>query len=80
MTRRLFLRIADAVCKYDEYFVQKPNCVRVLGLSPLLKCIAALRMLAYWVCDDATDECCRLAESIAMESLKIIILGHSNMF
>lgn len=75
MTRRLFLCIVDAICEYDDYFVQKPNCAGILGLSPLQCCTTAFRMLAYRVCVDATDEYCRFIESTCMEFLKRLFLA-----
>ena len=55
----------------DEYFVQKRNAARVLGLSSLQKMTTALRMLAYGVVADFTDEYVRIGEIIAIESQKI---------
>ena len=70
MSRSLFLRIKSNLEEKDEYFVQKRNVVGVLGLSSLPKMTAALRMLAYGVVADFTDEYVRIGESIAIESLK----------
>lgn len=52
MSKRLFLRVLDAVCQADPYFVQKPDATGKMGLSPLQKVTAALRMLAYGVSGD----------------------------
>jgi len=41
-----------------------------LGLSPLTKCTAAMRMLAYGVAADCVDEYLKLGASTAMEHLK----------
>ncbi|XP_075640517.1 uncharacterized protein LOC142612290 [Castanea sativa] len=54
----------------DEYFVRKRNATGVLGLSSLQKMTAALRMLAYGVAADFTNEYVRIGESTAIESLK----------
>lgn len=70
MNRNLFLRIVDAVTLHDPYFVQKPDAVGRLGLSPLQKCTAAIRMLAYGTPADLQDEYLRLSESTALESLE----------
>jgi hypothetical protein len=51
------------------YFQQRKNAVGQLGLSCLQKCTAALRILAYGVAADLTDEYCRIGESTAIESL-----------
>lgn len=52
MSKRLFLRVLDAVCQDDPYFVQKPDSTGKMGLSPLQKVTAALRMLAYGISGD----------------------------
>nr|XP_023884048.1 uncharacterized protein LOC111996320 [Quercus suber] len=70
MSRSLFLRIKSNLKEKDEYFVQKRNAAGVLGLSSLQKMTAALRMLAYGVAADFTDEYVRIRESTAIESLK----------
>ena len=70
MRRSLFLRVMARVCARDDWFVQKLDACGSLGLSSIQKCTAALRMLAYGVSADATDEYCRIGESTAMESMK----------
>ncbi|XP_030944966.1 uncharacterized protein LOC115969446 [Quercus lobata] len=70
MSRSLFLRIKSNLEEKDEYFVQKRNATGLLGLSSLQKMTAALRMLAYGVAADFTDEYVRIGESTAIESLK----------
>ena len=70
MRRSLFLHIMDRVCAYDSYFVQKVDATGLQGLSPHQKITAALRMLCFGLCADATDEYCRTSESTTMESLK----------
>jgi hypothetical protein len=70
MRRSLFLTIMEKVCTRDNYFLQKPDAIGVLGLSSLQKLIAALRMLALGICADAMDEYCRIRESTAMECMK----------
>ncbi|KAI5353776.1 hypothetical protein L3X38_006670 [Prunus dulcis] len=47
MQPRLFNKIMHDICNYDEYFVQKKNCVGNLGLLPEQKFTAVIRMLAY---------------------------------
>ena len=66
----LFLCIKSNLEEKDEYFVQKRNAAGVLGLSSLQKMTATLRMLAYGVVADFTDEYVRIGESTAIECLK----------
>ncbi|XP_038707268.1 putative nuclease HARBI1 [Tripterygium wilfordii] len=70
MSRDLFLRIQEAVEAHDPYFRQKRNAAGKLGLSPLQKITASLRMLAYGVTADFMDEYVRIGESTAIASLK----------
>ena len=56
MSYSLFLCIKSNLEEKDEYFVQKRNATGVLGLSSLQKMTTALRMLAYGVAADFTDE------------------------
>jgi hypothetical protein len=55
MCHPLFLKITNAVKEFDPYFMQKANAVGRLGLHPLVKTIAALRMLAYGEAGDCND-------------------------
>ena len=66
----LFLRVMQAVCEFDPYFVQKRNAAGFLSLSSIQKCTVELCILAYNVGGDATDKYCRLASSIAIEAMK----------
>ena len=70
MSRPLFLRIFHAVEPHDPYFPQRRNAAGTLGCSALQKVTAAIRMLAYGVSADYTDEYVRIGESTALESLK----------
>ena len=68
--RSLFLRILCRVEAYEPYFTQKRNAAKKLGLSPLQKMTTTIRMLAYGVTADFSDEYVRIAESTTMMSLK----------
>ena len=70
MRRSLFLRILSKVEAYEPYFTQKRNAVKKLGLSPLQKMTAALRMLAYGVAADFMDKYVRIAKTTTTTSLK----------
>ncbi|GAA0144674.1 hypothetical protein LIER_42817 [Lithospermum erythrorhizon] len=69
MQRPLFLRIVNAISNYDIYFTQRRNNAGKHGLSPLQKCTAAMRMLAYGVAADACDEYVKIREITAHECL-----------
>ncbi|KAM7494412.1 hypothetical protein LguiB_029021 [Lonicera macranthoides] len=81
MRRTLFNRILEAVTNYDNYFVQKPDGLGCLGLSPHQKIVAALRHMCYGACADIWGEYLAIGESTSIASLKrfcnaiIIIFG-----
>ena len=68
--RSLFLRIISKVEAHEPYFIQKRNAAKKLGLSPLQKMTAALRMLAYGVVTDFMDEYVIIEKSTAITSMK----------
>ncbi|XP_048497814.2 uncharacterized protein LOC104890956 [Beta vulgaris subsp. vulgaris] len=59
----------DSVVASDVWFTQKSDVMGQLGLLPLQKCTAAIRMLAYGVAADSLDEYVRISESTARISL-----------
>uniref|UniRef100_A0A2N9G0I7 DDE Tnp4 domain-containing protein n=1 Tax=Fagus sylvatica TaxID=28930 RepID=A0A2N9G0I7_FAGSY len=80
MSRPLFFRLQSALEAHDPYFIQKRNAAGTLGLSSLQKMTAALRILAYGVAADSTDEYVRIGESTAIESLKRFVKAVVNIF
>jgi hypothetical protein len=80
MSRPLFFRLQSALEAYDPYFIQKRNAAGTLGLSSLQKMTTALRILAYGVAVDSTDEYVRIGESTAVESLKKFVKVVVNIF
>uniref|UniRef100_A0A2N9FXF3 DDE Tnp4 domain-containing protein n=1 Tax=Fagus sylvatica TaxID=28930 RepID=A0A2N9FXF3_FAGSY len=80
MSRPLFFRLQYALEAHDPYFIQKRNAAGTLGLSSLQKMTAALRILAYGVAADSTDEYVRIGESTAIESLRRFVKAVVNIF
>jgi hypothetical protein len=80
MSRPPFFCLQFALEAHDPYFIQKRNAAGMLGLSSLQKMIAALRILAYGVVADSTDEYMRIGESTAVESLKKFVKAVVNSF
>jgi hypothetical protein len=70
MRRDLSLRLVDAVCAFDLWFVQSRDALGRLDLSSLHKCTAACRMLVYGCPANACDEYCRIGESTALEAMR----------
>ncbi|XP_042404757.1 putative nuclease HARBI1 [Zingiber officinale] len=69
MKKELFLRIVDAVKNHSEYFQWKVDATGKKGLSPLQKCTAVIRQLAYGAPADHYDEYLRIAETTAIQCL-----------
>ncbi|CAH9143079.1 unnamed protein product [Cuscuta epithymum] len=74
MDIKLFERILHAVENYDNYFTQKVDAAGKIGLSPLQKVIAAIRMLSYGCSADSLDEYVQIGESTAIECLKNFVV------
>ncbi|CAN1302976.1 Protein ALP1-like [Linum perenne] len=70
MKKELFLRIVESLSNYSEYFRPRVDAANKRGLSPLQKCTAAIRQLAYGTPADHYDEYLRIGESTAIECLK----------
>jgi hypothetical protein len=80
MRRHVFLRIVEALGNHDDYFKTRIDVVHRVGLSPLQKCTAALRLLAYGVPADNLDDYVRIGESTAMECLERFVTGVHTIF
>jgi hypothetical protein len=80
MSRRLFLRITNAVEAHNPYFKQRTDALGVLGLSCLQKVTAAHRILAYAILVDLTDEYLQIGESTAIESLRAFVKAIVEVF
>ncbi|XP_057420293.1 uncharacterized protein LOC130714408 [Lotus japonicus] len=72
MRKDVFLRVVDAVGSHNPYFLQSVDAVGRQSLTPLQKCTAAIRMLAYGSPADSVDEYVRIGESTAIECLNFV--------
>lgn len=75
MHRHLFNQIVDDLKNNYSYFTQRVDAVGRIGLSPHQKCTCAIRMLAYGMAADQTDEYIRIGESTALECLQRFCRG-----
>ncbi|XP_021730709.1 uncharacterized protein LOC110697634 [Chenopodium quinoa] len=80
MNRPLFNRIMNTVVETDKFFKQRRDATGRLGLSPLQKCTATIRMLAYSLAPDAVDEYVRMGQTTARRSLHHFCEGVNNNF
>ncbi|KAM0030285.1 hypothetical protein Hdeb2414_s0018g00535391 [Helianthus debilis subsp. tardiflorus] len=68
MSKRLFTRITNDMEEDYDYFKQKYDARWYLGFTPLQKCTAAIRQLAYGTSVDSFDEYLRMSARTARES------------
>uniref|UniRef100_A0A0D3C9R0 DDE Tnp4 domain-containing protein n=1 Tax=Brassica oleracea var. oleracea TaxID=109376 RepID=A0A0D3C9R0_BRAOL len=62
MNKELFMRIVHALLENVPFFRQRRDATGRFGLSPLQKCTAAVRLLAYGSAADTVDEYLRLED------------------
>ncbi|XP_051222142.1 uncharacterized protein [Lolium perenne] len=70
MRRSLFVRIVKACELHSNYFNQRRNAARVMGFSAFQKISAAMRVIAYDIPVDYTDEYLRIGEDTTTESVR----------
>jgi len=70
MRKHVFLRIVGALSRNDDYFTQRVDETNKEGISPLAKCITAMRMLAYGMASDTVDEYIKIGGSTTLECLR----------
>jgi len=80
MNKSLFVRIVHRLSTEIPYFQQSEDATGRDSLSPLQKCTAAIRLLAYGGAADAQDEYIRLAETTARASLHNFTAGIITLF
>jgi hypothetical protein len=80
MRKHLFKRIVEALGDWSPYFRLRRDAFGKVGQSPLQKCTAAIRMLAYGSPANLMDETFGIAESTAMECLIHFVHGVRSLF
>ncbi|XP_021731332.1 uncharacterized protein LOC110698242 [Chenopodium quinoa] len=80
MRKHVFERLLNVVTQHDPWFQQRRDAAGRLGLSPLQKCTAAVRQLAYGCASDACDEYVRISEATSRLALQKFIEGVINLF
>ncbi|WVZ69895.1 hypothetical protein U9M48_018611 [Paspalum notatum var. saurae] len=70
MRKPLFRRIVDDITAANSFFKQKRNAVGVKGFSPIHKCTAAMRVLAYGHAADLVDDVLLMGESTVLLCVK----------
>ena len=80
MHRHVFLRIVTALGNHDDYFQMRADATGKMGLSPLQKCTAAIRMLAYGTSADSVDDYLRIGETTTLKCVDKFTRGVINLF
>ena len=80
MNKELFLRIVHHLSTEILYFRPSEDATGRSSLSPLQKCTAAIRQLAYGGAADTVDEYIRLAETTARKCLHNFTAGIITLF
>uniref|UniRef100_A0A0D3E2G5 DDE Tnp4 domain-containing protein n=1 Tax=Brassica oleracea var. oleracea TaxID=109376 RepID=A0A0D3E2G5_BRAOL len=80
MNKLLFMRIVDRLSKEVQYFREKRDGLGRISLSPLQKCTAAIRFLAYGYAGDMVDEYLRLGETTTRLCVEKFVEGIINLF
>uniref|UniRef100_A0A0D3BKC1 DDE Tnp4 domain-containing protein n=1 Tax=Brassica oleracea var. oleracea TaxID=109376 RepID=A0A0D3BKC1_BRAOL len=76
----LFMHIVDRLFNEVELFRQKKDALGRLSLSPLQKCTAAIRVLAYGIAPDAVDEYNRLSSTTTRSCVEHFVEGIIYLF
>ncbi|XP_033139845.1 putative nuclease HARBI1 isoform X1 [Brassica rapa] len=80
MNKSLFLRIVQRLSTEVPYFRLTEDAIGRTSLTPLQKCTAAIRQLAYGTTADAVDEYVRLGETTAQQCLHHFTAGIIDIF
>ena len=80
MNKALFLRIVHRLSTEVEYFQPRVDATGRSSLTPLQKCTAAIRQLAYGGGSDTVDEYVRIGETTARRSLHNFAAGIIDLF
>uniref|UniRef100_A0A0D3E1J5 DDE Tnp4 domain-containing protein n=1 Tax=Brassica oleracea var. oleracea TaxID=109376 RepID=A0A0D3E1J5_BRAOL len=80
MNKPLFMHIVDRLSNEVLYFREKKDGLGRISLSPLQKCTAAIRVLAYGSAADAVDEYLRLGETTTRLCVENFVEGIIYLF
>ncbi|XP_057809119.1 uncharacterized protein LOC131023592 [Salvia miltiorrhiza] len=75
MRKPLFERIMNKLVATDRYFQQHPDAAGRVGMSPIQKCTAAMRVLAYGTSADLHDEYLRMSAQVIRKSIIKFVEG-----
>ncbi|GAA0173901.1 hypothetical protein LIER_41619 [Lithospermum erythrorhizon] len=70
MHQKVFMRIVNDLSSEYQHFSLRHDAAKSVGLSPIQKCTAGIRMFAYGMPGDACDEYVKISASTIIEFLK----------
>uniref|UniRef100_A0A0D3DN46 DDE Tnp4 domain-containing protein n=1 Tax=Brassica oleracea var. oleracea TaxID=109376 RepID=A0A0D3DN46_BRAOL len=80
MNKPLFIHIVDRLSNDVQYFREKKDGLGRISLSPLQKCTAAIRVLAYGCAGDTVDKYLRLGETTTRLCVENFVEGIIYLF
>ncbi|CAJ2672776.1 unnamed protein product [Trifolium pratense] len=80
MHKHVFLHIVEALGQHDEYFRMTVDATGRSSLSPLQKCTAVIRMLAYGGSADSVDDYLRIGETTTLKCVDKFTRGVISIF
>ena len=80
MNKHLFMHIVQRLSNEVQFFQPKKDALGRVSLSPLQKCTAAIRILAYGNAADAVDEYLRIGATTARSCLEHFVDGIISLF
>jgi hypothetical protein len=80
MWRTLFLSIIHKLSETSLYFTERHDATNRIGLTPLQKCIAAVRQLAYGISADMKVEYLKLGKTTTLEYIEYYCAGIMECF
>uniref|UniRef100_A0A0D3DE24 Uncharacterized protein n=1 Tax=Brassica oleracea var. oleracea TaxID=109376 RepID=A0A0D3DE24_BRAOL len=80
MNKPLFMHFVDRLSNEVEFFRPKVDALGRPSLSPLQKCTAVIRGLAYGTAADAVDEYLRLGETTTLSCVEHFVEGIIYLF
>ena len=78
--RPVIMRVFNTVKGIDPFILKTNRATRLPGIRPIVRLVAAMRMLVYGDCADQLDEHLQISESVANENLRAFCKAVVDMF
>ncbi|ETP18082.1 hypothetical protein F441_07651 [Phytophthora nicotianae CJ01A1] len=81
MSKAMFQRVLDGVLEVDPaYFEHRPDATKKIGIHPIMKATAALRVLAYALTTVCLDENLEMSSTVAYNSVMHFVESNDKRF